>query len=244
MKKIELIFVKIVSLVLSLIMMTSYFVNVSYANDGGYNNIVIESEKINDDLYECIYTYEKNGTKYKRIDTASTDFKNTKSEVYKFIDEKYIKVEDQYTRLNSDGDIEVKIMNNGNVEKSWIIDTSTDILDSGISARANNYDWVTHESNGSKYIGNLGRTALISAVAAIGGALIGGPIGAGVGAAAGTIASKLLNRGADYVYYHKIYNTKHCERNYAVIEETEYTRFYVDQWHKTYLGSTYTEWRC
>lgn len=132
------------------------------------------------------------------------------------------------------------------IDKNWEIDLKDHNVnnDNKIVPYVNNYDWITEESDGYKYIGSLGRTALISAIGAIAGALIGGELGAGAGASAAAIANVLFNGGNNYVYYHKIYNWKHCERDWRIIEETEYTRFYEDSNHRYFIDYTYVEWRC
>lgn len=80
-----------------------------------------------------------------------------------------LKIEKQYThKCRQLRKYFVQILNNDKIVKSWTIEADTTS-----SNRANNYDWVTRENDDSKYIGNLGRTA-------IGGALVGGPIGSGV----------------------------------------------------------------
>lgn len=57
-----------------------------------------------------------------------------------------------------------------------------------------------------------------------------------------TIAQIYFTNNVDNVYYHAIYNWRHSSRNYYVIEETQWTNFYLDSGHTYYFNYTYYEW--
>lgn len=59
---------------------------------------------------------------------------------------------------------------------------------------------------------------------------------------ASTIATGLFNRNSSVVYYHLIRNTRISPKNNFVVDETNYTIFYLDSTHKYSLGSTYAEY--
>ncbi|NMW84785.1 hypothetical protein HKO22_03380 [Peptoniphilus sp. AGMB00490] len=209
-------------------------------------NLKIIEESFLKGKYKAIYEYTEGDTHYKRIDEADDEFKETKSELFELVRGKYVKVETQYTNIDDKGIMNVYIDSEKGNDKNWQVNLkdNLEINNNAIVPYVNNYDWITEETDGYKYIGNLGRTALISAIAAIAGSIIGGPLGAGVGASAAAIADALFNGGNNYVYYHKIYNWKYCERDWRIIEETEYTRFYEDSYHRFFIDYTYVEWRC
>lgn len=208
-------------------------------------DLEILTETKNGDTYHSVYKYSQNNEVFKRIDTASIDFKSTKSEVYQFINNEFKKVETQYTNVNNDGNIDVHVQHENGKNDDWeIVINDENISNDTISTQINNYDWITEESDGSKYVGGLGRAALIGAITAIAGHLSKNVLTAAAVGAATTIADAIFGGGINYIYYHKIYNWKHCEKNYLVIEETEYTRFYEDPYHRFFINSTYTEWRC
>lgn len=61
-------------------------------------------------------------------------------------------------------------------------------------------------------------------------------------AGASAIASGLFNQNSSTVYYYAIYNWRRSPKNYFVIDETEWTEFYLDSGHKYSLGHTYAEY--
>lgn len=226
-----------------------YANNINFQKELRRENLKVIDESFEEGTYKAIYEYTEGDTKYKRVDEAEDNFKVTKSEVFELRNGKYVKIETQYTTINDEDIMNVYIDTEKGIDKNWEIDLKDHNVnnvnnDNKIVPYVNNYDWITEESDGYKYIGSLGRTALISAIGAIAGALIGGELGAGAGASAAAIANVLFNGGNNYVYYHKIYNWKHCERDWRIIEETEYTRFYEDSYHRYFIDYTYVEWRC
>ena len=49
-------------------------------------------------------------------------------------------------------------------------------------------------------------------------------------------------RNSSVVYYRLIRNTRISPKNNFVVDETNYTTFYLDSTHKYSLGSTYVEY--
>jgi hypothetical protein len=102
------------------------------------------------------------------------------------------------------------------------------------------YDWITQYSDGNNSIKGMTISQIIGVIGIIASAFSSGA-GIVLGGISG-IAQVYFTNCVDNVYYHKIYNWRHSERNYFVIEETEWTDFYLDSRHSYYIDHTYYEW--
>lgn len=102
---------------------------------------------------------------------------------------------------------------------------------------------MTRYEDGSRGgLKGLAISALISVVAAIATYYTAGALSSAAVAGASTIAAGIFGQNSDKVYYHAIYNWRHSPKNYLVIDETEWTDFYLDSSHIYSLGHTYAEY--
>lgn len=191
-----------------------------------------------------VYTWEEGGKKYKAVDNSNNDFSNVYSTIY-VLDSKgnYVVDSIQEVGIGTDGMMTITIDNadeTKEVRKSENLANLTNVS-FGVDPLINKYDWITDYEDGSTYIKNLTISALIAEIGYVATAL-SGPVGGAIATGVTAVANTLFAINAKWAYYHKIYNWKHSERNYHVIEKTEWTEFYSDSAHQKYLGHTYYEW--
>lgn len=187
-----------------------------------------------------VYTYEQDGNTYKAVEQSSEDFRNVSAHIY-WLNENgdFVENSSQQLTINEQGNPEITIKNANGITENRIIDVSSDTVKSA-STRS---EWVTQYANGSRgNLRGLAYSTLVAVVAAIATYFSTGALSAAAIAGAGTIASGLFNQNSNSVYYYAIYNWRHSPKNYLVIDETEWTEFYLDSGHNYSLGHTYAEY--
>ncbi|MFR5058573.1 hypothetical protein [Faecalimonas umbilicata] len=194
-----------------------------------------------------VYTYQQNGNMYKAIENASDDFRNVECQIFQ-LNENGIYVENstQCVSMDSEGNPLITIKSFLRDTEQRTIDISTitpSFLQSDSTARVPDGEWITEYYDGSKGdIKGLAISVLISVVTTIATYHTRGALSAGLVSGAGTIASSLFGQNAENVYYHAICNWRHSSKNYLVIDETEWTEFFLDSSHTYSLGHTYAEY--
>lgn len=186
------------------------------------------------------YTYEQNGNTYKVLEDSTEDFKNVDSYIYRLnTDGNFVEDSTQHVTINDEGNPEITIVSADGESVSRTLDISSDNLQS-LSTRS---EWVTQYANGSRSgLKGLAISALVAVVAAVATYYSAGALTSAVVAGASAIASGLFNQNASTLYYYAIYNWRHSPKNYLVIDETEWTEFYLDSGHNYSLGTTYAEY--
>ena len=241
----------ILSLALSLTILFPSFAQASeipnqLQSDSEYNNNQSDSRKnlhfIEGKLGDShiVYTYEENNKQYKAIETSSDNFKNVTSMIYCLNEAgNYILQSTQNFSIDDNGNPEILITTKDSNNKYQKIHLEMN-EENGISLTG---EWATHYYNGSKGgLKGLALSVLVSVVAAIATYYTAGALSAAMVSGASTIATGLFNRNSSVVYYHLIRNTRISPKNNFVVDETNYTTFYLDSTHKYSLGSTYVEY--
>lgn len=194
-----------------------------------------------------IYTYEQNGNTYKSVENASEDFQNVECKIFQ-LNENGAYVENSTQRISMDNKGNPRIMiesATGDIEQRTItIPSSTSsILQSDSVTRIPEWEWITEYHDGVKIdLKGLAISVLISVIAAIATYYTVGALSTASVAGASTVAAGLFGQNADKVYYHAIVNWRHSPKNYHVIDETEWTEFFLDSSHIYSLGHTYAEY--
>lgn len=187
-----------------------------------------------------VYTYEENSKQYKAIETSSDDFKSATSMIYCLNEAgNYILQSTQNFSIDDNGNPEILITTKDGDNKYQKLNLEMN-EENGISLTG---EWATHYYNGSKGgLKGLALSVLVSVVAAVATYYTAGALSTAMVSGASTIATALFNRNSSVVYYHLIRNTRISPKNNFVIDETNYTTFYLDSTHKYSLGSTYAEY--
>lgn len=194
-----------------------------------------------------IYTYQQGGNMYKAIETATEDFRNVECQIFQLnASGNYVENSIQRVSIDSEGNPNITIESaTGNIEQR-IIEVSSEpssTLQPDSVTRIPEWEWITDYYDGSRGgLKGLAVSALISVVAAIATYYTAGALSAAAVAGASTIASGLFGQNAEIVYYHAIRNWRHSPKNYFVIDETEWTEFFLDSSHIYSLGHTYAEY--
>lgn len=190
-----------------------------------------------------LYTYEEGGCSYKVEESATPDFSEVKSNVF------ILNEDNEYELLReivstSTGDA-IEITTTGpqtQTEKRTV--TVPDMYNysktDSVTRSANEWEWVTEYVDGNTYLGNVTVLVIIQILTGIATKVF--PKAALVSESIAAAASALFSANAKYVYYHKICNSRHSDRNYLVMEATEYTKYYEDADHTNYVGDAYAEY--
>ena len=213
---------------------------VDSTNDERQNLTFLEGELGGTHL---VYTYEEEGHTYKVEETATPDFSEVKSKVFVLNEANGYELLEEIVSTSSGDEIEITTTGlQGNVERRIVTIPDGQLYSTeGLSSRsANEWEWVTSYHDGNTYIGNVTVVVIIQILNGI--ACKFYPQAAIVSSAIATMASTLFSARAEYVFYHKIINERHSDRNYLVIEATEYTQYYQDAAHTQYLGDSYAEY--
>lgn len=190
-----------------------------------------------------IYTYEQDGKNYKAIENASENFQNVVCQIFE---------------LKENGECEQNsvqsVLGDGKGNSKITIQTQSDNIEERIISILPSYsyllqsesiewEWITEYYDGSKgSLKGLAISALISVVVSIATYYSAGSLTSAAVTGAGTIATGLFSQNAEKVYYHAIRNWRHSPKNYFVIDETEWTEFFLDSSHIYSLGDTYSEY--
>lgn len=194
-----------------------------------------------------VYTYVQGANTYKAVENATKDFKNVECQIYQLNEDGiYVENSTQCVFVDSQGNPIVTIESAaGNIEKRTI-DISSNIssnIQSDSSARISEWEWITQYYDGSRGdLKGLAISALIAVVASVATYYSCGALTASAVAGASAIATGIFGQNADKVYYHAIRNWRHSPKNYFVIDETEWTEFFLDSSHIYSLGHTYAEY--
>ena len=194
-----------------------------------------------------VYTYQQNGNMYKAVENATEDFQNVECQIFQLNKNgTYVENSTQHVSIDDQENLIIMIESAaGNIEQRTIDITSnpSSTMQSNSNARVPEWEWITEYYDGSRGgLKGLGISALISVVAAIATYYSAGVLTAALVTGASTIASGLFGQNAEKVYYHAIRNWRHSPKNYFVIDETEWTEFFVDSSHIYPLGHTYAEY--
>lgn len=180
-----------------------------------------------------VYTYQQNGNVYKAVENASEDFQNVECQIFQ-LNENGIYVENstQHVSVDNKGNPQITIKSAvGDIEQRSI-DISTrnySFLHPNSDARISEWEWITEYYDGSKSnIRGLGISVLISVVSAIATKYFDYNLANAVISGVSTIAAAIFGQNAEKVYYHAIHNWRHSPKNYLVIDETEWTDFFLD----------------
>lgn len=192
-----------------------------------------------------VYTYMQNNLSYKVVEHASDDFKNVSSVIYVADDNgRYTKSETQKLET-AEGEVpQVTIERESGLIEVYEVDcqTTTNCELNGVMPLSD-YEWVTEYYSGkSSSIKGLTITVIIGVITGIASYYCAGPVASGTVSGVSAIASYYFQEDSEYAYYYTIYNWRHSSKSYFVIEETEWTDFYLDSAHKYKVGHTYYEW--
>lgn len=207
----------------------------------------VAGERTNIDFLEgtpgtthLVYTYEQDGNTYKVIEDSTEDFQNVNSHIYWLNEDgDFVENSTQQLAINEEGNPEIDIVStNGEIEHRIIDVTFYDVQ--SVSPRS---EWVTRYANGTRSdLKGLAISTLIAIVGAIATFYSSGALAQATIAGVSAVASGLFAQNTDTVYYYAIYNWRHSPKNYLVIDETEWTEFYLDSGHNYSLGHTYVEY--
>lgn len=239
------LFHKILSLILSIILVANFSLPAFAASDetSSPDNSSLRTNITYVDGYlgalHVVYTYVQNGQTYKVEESASSDFSQVDSYTYllntdssfSLLNTQHISTNDEsisITTINAAGDT--------TTQNIPIVLTQKSSVPSILSSN----EWVTEYEDGNTYVGNLTVYGIIAVLQTIANKLY--PQAEIITNTIAAVASALFGINAQYCYYHKIGNWRHSNRNYLVIEVTEYTKFYSDSGHTKYLGDSYAEW--
>lgn len=246
--------IKVLSVILSMIItvtnLMSMYIFAAELSIGGISASDLEGERTNITYLEgkpgdthLIYSYEQNGNIFKVVESSTDDFECVESHIFQLNEQgEYIENSIQQVTIGDNGNPEIVIFSSdGDVEWRTIDITHMEV--DGSSVCVENWEWITQYYDGSRGgLKGLAISALISVISAIATYYSAGALTAGVVAGASTIASALFAQNAEKVYYHTIYNWRHSPKSYFVIDETEWTEFFIDSSHIYSLGYTYDEW--
>lgn len=194
-----------------------------------------------------VYTYKQNGNIYKVVENASEDFQDVECQIFQ-LNENGTCVENSLQRvfIDNEGNIRITIESAaGDIEQRMIdVSSGTSFFNRSDSIdRISEWEWITEYYDGSRGgLKGLAISALISVVASVATYYTAGALSAAAVAGASTVASALFSQNAEKVYYHTIRNWRHSPKNYFVIDETEWTEFFLDSSHIYSLGHTYEEY--
>lgn len=192
-----------------------------------------------------VYTYIQNGHHYKVVEYASDDFRNISSTIYVANDNgQFIELETQQLETIEGQVPTITIEKENGLVESFSVncDDSTDSK-SDETMPLSDYEWVTEYYSGkSSSIKGLTISVIIGVITGIASYYCAGPVASGAVSGVSAIASYYFQEDSEYAYYYTIYNWRHSSKSYFVIEETEWTDFYLDSGHKYKVGHTYYEW--
>lgn len=244
---------KIMSAVLSLSLLATYMtpvtINAATVSNESVMTFASEAEGARTNLKflegnpgdtHLVYTYEQEGNTYKAIEESTEDFRYVSARIY-WLNENgdFVENSSQQLRINEEGNPEISITNANGETENRTIDVRSNVVKT-VSSRS---EWVTQYGNGSRgNLKGLAYSTLVAVVAAIATYYTAGALSSAVVAGVSTIASGLFNQNTNTVYYYAIYNWRHSPKNYLVIDETEWTEFYLDSGHNYSLGHTYAEY--
>lgn len=249
---------KILSTILSLALLATTLSPATVKAANAASEIVVASdvvgERTNIQFLEgnpgdthLVYTYNQNGNTYKVVENASENFQKVECQIFQLNENgTYVKNSTQRVSVDNEGNPQITIESaTGDIEQR-IIDVSSgasSFLQSDSVARIPEWEWITEYYDGSRVgLKGMAISALISVVASIAIYYTVSALSAAAVAGASTIASGLFGQNAEKVYYHAICNWRHSPKNYFVIDETEWTEFFLDSSHIYSLGHTYAEY--
>lgn len=190
-----------------------------------------------------LYTYEEGGRTYKVEESATPDFSEVKSDVFILNEDNEYELLREIESTSAGDAIEIATTESQTqIEKRTVTvpDMYNYSKEESSTRSANEWEWVTEYVDGNTYLGNITVLVIIQILTKIANNVY--PQASLVSESIAVAASALFSANAKYVYYHKICNSRHSDRNYLVMEATEYTKYYEDAAHTIYVGDAYAEY--